>query len=186
MAQNSEYHYCPKCASTLEPFNHEGRVRLRCPACGWVHYRNPSTGVAVIIMTEEGLWLGRRRSGGWCIPCGHVEWDETVEQAAHREALEEIGLEPELERVFAVHSNFHDPDHHTVGIWFLASTTDMQHARAGGDLVELRPFLFDELPELAFPTDEIVVRRLQDLANKNEIRRPAGNRDRSPDPKCPD
>jgi ADP-ribose pyrophosphatase YjhB (NUDIX family) len=134
--------------------------------------------VAVIVLNEAGLWLGRRRSGGWCIPCGHVEWDETVEQAARREAHEEMGIDPELQRVFAVLSNFHDPEHHTVGIWFLTSPTDMREARAGGDLVELRPFPLDQPPELAFPTDEIVLRRLQDASNNKEIRLPDSDPDR--------
>jgi ADP-ribose pyrophosphatase YjhB (NUDIX family) len=182
MAQDGGYRYCPKCAATLEPFNHEGHVRRRCPDCGWIHYRNPTAGVAVIFLNEAGLWLGRRRSGGWCIPCGHVEWDETVEQAARREAREEMGLEPDLQGVFAVLSNFHDSEQHTVGIWFLASPTDMQTARAGGDLLELRPFPLDKPPELAFPTDEIVVRRLQEASNKKEIGLPDRNPDRSPDP----
>lgn len=162
MEQNEEYRHCPKCASSLEPFLHEGRLRRRCPSCGWIHYRNPTVGVAVIVLTEEGLWLGHRRSGGWCIPCGHVEWDETVEQAARRESREELGLEPDLERVFAVHSNFHDPEKHTVGVWYLASVEDMREARAGGDLVELKPFPLDQPPDLIFPTDRTVVRSLQE------------------------
>lgn len=162
MEQNTKYRHCPKCAAELEPFVQEGRIRQRCPACGWIHYRNPTVGVAVIVLTEAGLWLGRRRSGGWCIPCGHVEWDETVEEAARREGREEIGLEPDLERVFAVHSNFHDADRHTVGIWYLASAEDIHKARAGGDLVELKPFPLDQPPDLIFPTDRIVVQSLQE------------------------
>jgi 8-oxo-dGTP diphosphatase len=152
--------FCPHCATTLESFIHDSHRRQRCPACKWVHYRNPTVGVAVIVQTEQGLLLGRRRSGGWCIPCGHVEWDETVEQAARREALEEIGLDVELQDVFAVLSNFHDPEHHTVGIWYRCRVDDLGSASAGGDLIELRLFPLDATPELIFPTDLQVVQRL--------------------------
>lgn len=70
------------------------------------------------MLVEEGrLLLGERRDGGWCIPCGHVEWDETVEQAAIREFAEETGLRVALESVLAVRSNFYDPGQHTVGVW---------------------------------------------------------------------
>jgi 8-oxo-dGTP diphosphatase len=152
--------FCPHCATPLESFIQDSYTRQRCPACKWVHYRNPTVGVAVIVQTEQGLLLGRRRSGGWCIPCGHVEWDETVEQAARREAQEEIGLDVELLDVFAVLSNFHDPEHHTVGIWYRCSVDDLDRASAGGDLKELRLFPLDEIPKLVFPTDRQVVQRL--------------------------
>lgn len=155
------FSFCPHCSTKLEPFKQGTRARLRCPACGWIHYRNPTVGVAVILLTEAGLWLGRRRDGGWCIPCGHVEWDETVEAAARREMREEMGLDLELEDVFAVLSNFHNPEQHTVGIWYRAKALDTAGARAGGDLLELRPFALDALPELIFPTDRLVIERLR-------------------------
>jgi ADP-ribose pyrophosphatase YjhB (NUDIX family) len=123
--------------------------------------------VAVVLLTEQGLWLGRRRSGGWCIPCGHVEWDETIAQAAVREAREEMGLEVDLKEVFAVHSNFHNPHQHTVGIWFLGQASSLDQARPGGDLEELRPFTLDGLPDLIFPTDRLVVEKLRSTEIKN-------------------
>lgn len=30
--------------------------------------------------------------GKWCIPCGYLDWDETIEEAADREILEETGV----------------------------------------------------------------------------------------------
>ncbi|NIS82387.1 MAG: NUDIX domain-containing protein [Anaerolineales bacterium] len=155
------YRFCPHCATELEPYEQGERVRKRCPSCQWVYYQNPTVGVAVILQTEEGLWLGRRRSGGWCIPCGHVEWDESIEQAAIREAEEEMGVKVESLELFTVMSNFHDPEHHTVGVWYRGRARDLDNLRAGGDLVELRPYPLDILPDLIFPTDREVVRRLK-------------------------
>ena len=111
--------------------------------------------------TDEGLWLGKRRSGGWCIPCGHVEWDEDIETAARREMLEETGLEVILKDVFTVNSNFHNPDQHTVGVWYLGEANDFSRATPGGDLVELKAFPLKNIPPLIFPTDIKVVDQIR-------------------------
>jgi 8-oxo-dGTP diphosphatase len=139
----------------------EDRLRAYCPACGWIHYRNPTAGVAVILQHQGSILLGKRRSGDWCIPCGHVEWDESIQRAAIREAKEELNLEVQLQALYDVHSNFHKPDHQTVGIWFLAECQDLSSAHAGGDLIDLAWFPPGEPPPLAFPTDGLVLKRLE-------------------------
>lgn len=153
------YRYCPYCATELQPFSQGERLRLHCPLCGWIYYRNPTVGVAVVLLEDGKLLLGKRRDGGWCIPCGHVEWDETIEQAAVREYLEETGLEVELAGVLAVQSNFHDPDHQTVGVWYWGNRRGGE-LRPGGDLLEVDFFLLEKLPKLKFPTDKNILTML--------------------------
>jgi ADP-ribose pyrophosphatase YjhB (NUDIX family) len=125
-----------------------------------VHYQNPTVGVAVVLIEGGRLLLGERRTGGWCIPCGHVEWDEGVETAAYREFLEETGLEVALGDVLAVHSNFHNPQQHTVGIWYRGERTGGA-LQAGGDLQQVDFFPLDRLPPLEFPTDQFVVNKIR-------------------------
>ncbi len=57
---------------------------------------------------DRELVLIRRREeplrGFWAPPSGYVEWDESTEQAALREAREETGLEVSLDRLLGVYS----------------------------------------------------------------------------------
>jgi len=92
----------------------------------------------------------------WCIPCGYVEYDEDVYQAVIREFKEETNLDIVLEGVFTVQSNFHNPELHTVGIWFMAIVTGGE-LRAGDDLDQLAYCNLTDPPPLAFPTDKIVL-----------------------------
>lgn len=158
------YRFCPRCGDRLLLRKSGGRERPSCPDCGFVFYRNPVVGVAVILREGERVLLVRRArgeyKGAWCIPCGYVEWEEEVRQAAYREMLEETGLEVEVGPVYAVHSNFHDPQSHSVGIWFNGRVRGGSLA-PGDDVDAVEYFPLEQLPkDLAFPTDREVLAQL--------------------------
>jgi ADP-ribose pyrophosphatase YjhB (NUDIX family) len=99
----------------------------------------------------------------WCIPCGHVEWDEDIRLCAHRELKEETGVDVAVGPVFDVHSNFHDPEHQTVGVWFLGRLIGGQ-LQPGSDAREVKFFALEALPErMAFPTDLLICEKLTRL-----------------------
>lgn len=70
------------------------------------HSRNVATSICILRTKPEdqtkiqvlGVKRGKSMShpGKFCFPCGFLDWDETVPQAAVREIYEEAGLEVDL------------------------------------------------------------------------------------------
>jgi 8-oxo-dGTP diphosphatase len=137
--------------------------RNECPQCGheWP-LRNPLPTVDIIIALEgetpPRIVLVSRKNPphGWALPGGFVDYGETVEEAAVREAKEETGLDITLVRQFHVYSDpSRDKRGHMMSTVFLA--------RAGGvpvgadDAKEAQGFPPDDLPEdMAFDHRDII------------------------------
>jgi 8-oxo-dGTP diphosphatase len=90
-------------------------------------YRNPTPTVDIIVelgdRPHRPIVLIERHNPplGWAIPGGFVDYGESVEAAARREAQEEIGLAVELVEQFQVYSDpRRDPRQHTLSVVFLA------------------------------------------------------------------
>lgn len=163
-AEDEAANYCLVCAAELIDFEHGGRTRRRCAACGFVRYRTPAPGVAVLVVDGTRFLLCRRRSdafegGKWCLPCGYVEYDEDFLTAALREVQEETGLLVEIAGILSVASNFLRPAIHTVVTVLLARPIGGE-AQGGDDIDLVRWFSNEEeLPPMAFESDRHIIQR---------------------------
>jgi 8-oxo-dGTP pyrophosphatase MutT (NUDIX family) len=81
-------------------------------AIGWTKLITPHVGANVAIFNDAGqVLLTRRQDNGlWCLPGGHMDLGETLDQTAMREAQEETGLTIQLERLVGLYSSYFAPD----------------------------------------------------------------------------
>jgi ADP-ribose pyrophosphatase YjhB (NUDIX family) len=105
----------------------------------------------------DGIVLVERkyRPYGWAFPGGMLEYGETLEDAAKREALEETGLHIELLEHFKPYSApRRDPRHHTVGVVFIARASGKP--KPGSDAKDVKIFSLSHIPKLAFDHNRIL------------------------------
>jgi ADP-ribose pyrophosphatase YjhB (NUDIX family) len=120
-------------------------------------FRNPIPTVDVIIETEGGIVLVRRKNPphGWALPGGFVEYGESLESAALRESFEETGLRVKLvEQIHTYSKPNRDPRMHTISTVFLAIAQG--HPHGGDDAAEAAVFSRDNLPPLVFDHQEMI------------------------------
>ena len=137
------------------------KERLSCPHCGKLvyRYRNPFPTVDIIIeLEDEGIVLIERSKEphGWALPGGFVDYGESLEEAARREAQEETSLDVELVRQLNAYSApDRDPRHHTISVVFLARAKG--EPEAGDDARGLGVFTEKNLPSpIAFDHAKIL------------------------------
>ncbi|MBI2399663.1 MAG: NUDIX hydrolase [Deltaproteobacteria bacterium] len=95
-------------------------------------YRNPAPTVDIIIETKGGIVLIERKNDppGWALPGGFVDYGETLEQAAAREAEEETTLLVRLKcQLHAYSEPSRDPRKHTLTVVFVAEASGIPEAK---------------------------------------------------------
>ena len=94
----------------------------------------------------------------WALPGGFMEMEETLEETARRELMEETGIRAgELIRFDTYDKTNRDPRGRTITqVFVMIWKTDMGIPKAGSDASEIQWFGLHQLPELAFDHKEIV------------------------------
>jgi ADP-ribose pyrophosphatase YjhB (NUDIX family) len=148
--------YCAKCGQRVElgvPAGDE-RARRICPFCETVFYENPQIIVGSVATRNGAILLCRRaippRIGYWTLPAGYMETEESTEEGACREAMEEARAKLTIQHLLAVYSL---PHINQVQLLFSALVENADIS-CGPESKEVRLFPFDEIPwdALAFKT----------------------------------
>jgi len=131
---------CPKCKEKIEI------------------YANPIPTVDIIIEYQNGIVLIERKNFpyGWAIPGGFVDYGESLEQAAIREAKEETNLDVDLICQLHTYSDPNrDPRQHTISTVFIAKGKGKLQGK--DDAINAKVYTKENLPQnIAFDHKKIL------------------------------
>ena len=102
------YSFCPLCSTTLDKALIDGRDRMFCPSCSWVHYINPlPVAVAYTVNKNHELLVIQRAHepaiNEWALPGGFLEAGEEPYEGCLRELMEETSLKGTIERLIGIY-----------------------------------------------------------------------------------
>ena len=105
-----EFKFCPQCATPLamrsEMEDSGEKVRLRCPACDFTHWNNPTPVLAAIVEYHGQVLLARNAAWEarmYALITGFMEADETPEDGIAREIKEETNLDTHALKLVGVY-----------------------------------------------------------------------------------
>ncbi len=143
-------------------------------AIGWTKLVTPHVGANVAIFNDAGQVLLTRRQDNdmWCLPGGHTDIGERLDQTALREAQEETGLTTQLDRLVGLYSSYYAPGTFGEDSPARAIVVALFRAKVIGGTLKLNPevtefgwFDPDHLPEDLIPQH---VQRIHDAAHETE------------------
>ncbi|MFD0669031.1 NUDIX domain-containing protein [Ramlibacter sp. MAHUQ-53] len=139
--------FCLMCAARLAPITAQEdggpRERLRCPACGWTHWNNPTPVLAAVIEYEGGVLLARNAAWPgktYALITGFMEAGETAEAGIVREIREETQLEVSALSLIGVY-DFQRMNQVIIAFHAVAHG----EVRLSPELVDWRRFALDEV-----------------------------------------
>ena len=144
--------FCPLCGQPLVHRQHSGRIRPYCAYCDQPVYFDPKVAVVVFIERDDHILLIQRAVepgiGKWALPAGFIDHDESPEDAAVRETLEETSLDVRIDKLLAV---FPKRDHGLADIVIAYSAKiTAGEPKAGDDAADVGWFARGNLPPLVF------------------------------------
>ncbi len=161
-----EINFCIRCGQPLAKEFCFGRLRPKCPACGWVYFADPKVAVAALIQKNDKILLTRRANdpqrGLWSLPAGFVDAGEDPLQAIARECLEETGLSTRAGRLIDV---LYGQEHPRGAHILIAYQMEILggELRPGDDVDRVDFFAREALPPLAFHTTQKILQRAQEM-----------------------
>ena len=124
--------------------------------------QKPQVGTAIIITKENKVLLMKRKGphgqGTWSTPGGHLDFGETPEGCAAREAKEEVGVDVFDIRFRCVTNDlFEEAGRHYITVWMDGKSTGEPTIVSEREIGELGWFAWDSLPRPLFlPLENLV------------------------------
>ncbi|MEI7695870.1 MAG: NUDIX domain-containing protein [Chlorobium sp.] len=102
------YLFCPLCSTKLDKALIDGRDRMFCPQCAWVHYINPLPVAVAYTLNKKNELLVIRRAhepalNEWALPGGFLEAGEEPHEGCLRELMEETSLNGTIDRMIGIY-----------------------------------------------------------------------------------
>lgn len=155
MGVHDDWRFCARCAGKLT----RGDGSLDCERCGERYWANSIPGAQGILERDGRVLLALRasepRRGHWDLPGGLLEEGEDPVDGLRREFLEETGLAIEPVELMRIDIEPYAGRYVFSVTWIVRAEGE---PRAADDVAELRWFAPDELPEMAFPGQDEVLR----------------------------
>lgn len=154
--------FCLQCGyeAYLEIPTGDQKHRLVCRQCGYIHYENPKVICGALALWDNKVLLCKRaiepRYGFWTLPAGFMELNETMEQGAARETMEEAEAEVEIKQLYCM---YNIPRIGQIYVLFKGDLIDGKYG-AGEESLECGLFNEEDIPwdQIAFPSVERTLR----------------------------
>jgi ADP-ribose pyrophosphatase YjhB (NUDIX family) len=154
--RESAFRFCPRDGTQLVHTRIDGRDRPTCPTCGFADFFHVQIGANTVVERDGGVLLVRLnygpRDGHWALPGGLLENDETPEEAARRETMEETGFTVNIDGLLATWGRRGFP---LLVVIYRAHIVSGELRVAPDEASEAAFFAKDQLPpleELAWPS----------------------------------
>jgi len=146
--------FCSNCGFKNQYGFKDGNTRYFCSKCNSIHYENPKPTATLICIFKNQLLLVKRAKepgkGMWGLPGGFIEMEETPEEGALRELLEETNLKGKNPKILGTCSHHNTIFGDILLIGMEVQIDNWNNMRAGDDAEEAHLFSLEDLPEIAF------------------------------------
>lgn len=165
--------FCSMCGGSINWSIPKGdnRERYVCSdsECGEIHYQNPRIITGCLPIYKDQVLLCKRaiepRYGLWTLPAGFLENQETTQQGAERESIEEANANLDIKELYTI---FDIPHINQVYFFYRAELIDTDFS-PGVESLDVKLFNLEDIPwqELAFPAIKKTLEYyIEDITNR--------------------